>query len=327
MSAPTFTLRPFTDADATATAALITRLKPHAPLGPTELLSLDRDQRDLGYAHGRWLAETDGGLLGAASYSQSPGQYHPHKWVVDVLVAPEARGQGVGAALYHALEDQLRPLNPVSTRGQLSEADAAARHFADARGYREDRRYWTSALDVTTFDPAPYADLEERLAAQGVTFTTAAELAAREPEGWRARMHALFSEVRLDVPRSEPPTPIQLEQFTSWVLEDPGFIPEAYFLAVAEGELIGMSDLYRSEVSPDLMVGLTGVRQAWRGRGVALALKLRALQYARAQGVARVLTDNESGNAPMLAINDRLGFVRAPALLSMVRDWTGTSQT
>ena len=314
-------LRPFTPEDAPTVAALITRMRPHAPLGPTELLSLDRDQRELGYPHGRLLMEAGGALLGFAAWSQSPGQYHPRRWLVEVLVAPEAQGNGMGTALYAALEEALRPLNPLSTRGQLSEDDARALHFATFRSYVEDRRYWTSALNVNAFDFAPYAELEDRLAAQGVTLTSAAELAARDPVGWRAQLHALFTEVRLDVPRTEPATPITLAQFTSWVLEDPGFIPEAYFLAVANGEPIGMSDLYRSEVSPDLMVGLTGVRRAWRGRGVALALKLRALHYAQSQGVTTIRTDNESGNASMLAINARLGFVRAPALLSVRRDW------
>lgn len=314
-------IRPFLESDAPEVAALITRLKPHSPLGPGELLSLDRDQRELGYPHGRLVAGAEGRLLGFAQWSQSPGQHHPRKWAVEVLVAPEARGQGAGTALYAALEEALRPLNPLSTRGQVSEADEAAQRFAAARGYQEDRRYWTSSLDLDHFDFAPYEGLEARLAEAGITLTTAAELAERYPADWRARLHALFAEVRLDVPRSEPPTPIGEGQFTSWVLEDPGFIPEAYVLAEVGGELIGQSDLYRSEVSPDLMVGLTGVRRGWRGRGVALALKLRAMRYAREQGVSTLRTDNESGNAPMLAVNDKLGFVRAPALLSVVKRW------
>lgn len=313
--------RPFVENDAPRVAALTTRLRPDSPTGSTELLSLDRDQQELGYGHARLVAEQGGELLGFAAYSQSPGQYHPRKFGLQLMVAPEFQGRGIGKALFDALLAKLDGLNPLALRSLLSEADDRALRFAAERGFVEDRRYWASSLDVASFDFAPYAGLEDRLAGQGIHLLSAADLTARDPDGWRARLHALFSQVRLDVPRSDPPTPITLAQFSQWVLDDPGFIPEAYVLAEAGGQLIGSSDLCRSEASADLMTGLTGVLPAWRGRGVALALKLRAVRYASAQGVAQILTDNESGNAPMLAVNDRLGFVRRPALISVVRTW------
>jgi RimJ/RimL family protein N-acetyltransferase len=51
------------------------------------------------------------------------------------------------------------------------------------------------------------------------------------------------------------------------------------------------------------------VDQAWRGRGLARALKLRAARELAASGIRRLETDVDDSNAPMLAVNDALGYV------------------
>ncbi|WP_189089290.1 GNAT family N-acetyltransferase [Deinococcus ruber] len=315
--------RNFAESDAPAVAALVSRLYPDRAVSATELLNADRDQQNAGSRHARFLALAPGGeLAGFSAYDQSLGQFHPRRFRLEVIVAPEWRQQGIGAALYAWAETQLLTVNALTVRSNVSEDDEAAQRFARQRGFAEERRTWVSSLDVTHFDAAPYAGLEARLLAGGVQLLSAADLARQHPHDWQARLHALFSEVRLDVPRSDPATPISLSQYREWILEDPGFLPEAFILARTQGgELVGQSDLYRSQNSPDLFIGLTGVQRAWRGLGLATALKLRGVRYAQAQGVARIWTDNESSNAPMLRVNERLGFVREPARLSVVRHW------
>ena len=53
---------------------------------------------------------------------------------------------------------------------------------------------------------------------------------------------------------------------------------------------------------------ITGVLPAYRGRKIAQALKLIAIRYAKARGANYIRTDNDSENAPMLAINRKLGY-------------------
>ena len=62
---------------------------------------------------------------------------------------------------------------------------------------------------------------------------------------------------------------------------------------------------------------------AYRRRGVAFALKVRSLEFAKAGGYARVITENESNNRGMLAINDELGFVKNPAWVHYARSFAG----
>jgi GNAT superfamily N-acetyltransferase len=52
----------------------------------------------------------------------------------------------------------------------------------------------------------------------------------------------------------------------------------------------------------------TGTLPEYRGRGLALAVKLASLRWAAARGVTRVFTSNDETNAPMLAVNRRLGY-------------------
>ncbi len=52
----------------------------------------------------------------------------------------------------------------------------------------------------------------------------------------------------------------------------------------------------------------TGVLRAFRGRGIGLMLKRQSLARAAAAGITQVVTHNDDTNAPMLAINRRLGY-------------------
>ena len=67
-----------------------------------------------------------------------------------------------------------------------------------------------------------------------------------------------------------------------------------------------------------LETGLTGVRREYRRRGIATALKVMALQFARENGYTEIVTDNEENN-PMFQINLQLGFEPQPASLDYVR--------
>ena len=53
---------------------------------------------------------------------------------------------------------------------------------------------------------------------------------------------------------------------------------------------------------------LTGVKRAWRGRGIAGALKRKQIAWAKEQGYERLSTRNEERNAPIRKLNERYGY-------------------
>jgi RimJ/RimL family protein N-acetyltransferase len=69
----------------------------------------------------------------------------------------------------------------------------------------------------------------------------------------------------------------------------------------------------------------TGTLRAYRGRGLALAVKLASIAWAREHGVTSMQTNNDETNAPMLAINRRLGYRPAGRRVEWVRAGTASS--
>ncbi|GGK24892.1 GCN5 family acetyltransferase [Deinococcus malanensis] len=313
----TVTVRSAQDGDWDAAARAYTDALPHDPVSGSELRKRDEEQRDWGYRSGTLVAcNPEDEVIGTASYFQDPGAYHPRRFTLELAVAPQAQGQGAGTALWEALDTCLREADAESVRVLAREDHSVAPVFLARRSFVGDKRYFTSALDVTTFDEAPYRMLESRLAQQGVRVRSLSDLRAAGIPDLPTRLHALMSDVRSDVPRAEPATPLSFQVFEEAVLGDPGLLPDAYLVAEHGEALIGQTALFRSEASTDLLTGLTGVTRDWRGRGVATALKIAAIRAARIMGATLIRTDNASDNAPMLAINDRLGFVRDPASVS-----------
>jgi RimJ/RimL family protein N-acetyltransferase len=159
--------------------------------------------------------------------------------------------------------------------------------------------------------------VEERVRAQGIAIRTLRELEA-EPD-YRRRIYELDMELEADVPQPEAFTRPSFEEYSAHFFENPNLLPEGVFVAVDAGEFVGTTSLWAMQASSDLNIGLTAVKRHYRRRGIALALKLRGIAYARDRGCPVVRTWNESNNRPILAINERLGFQKLPAWITFVK--------
>jgi len=123
------------------------------------------------------------------------------------------------------------------------------------------------------------------------------------------------------VPGLDPATSSPFERFEQEVLRAPYALPEAYFIAIRGDRYVGESALAPEGDDPRVLhQGLTGVLRDDRGRGIAMALKLRTIEYGRAHGFRQIRTMNDSLNEPMLAINEALGFIREPAWITFGKD-------
>ncbi len=78
------------------------------------------------------------------------------------------------------------------------------------------------------------------------------------------------------------------------------------------GEYVGVSMLASNRpCSPRINTPLTGVLRSHRRKGIALAMKLRAIEFAIQQGGTAIRTDNEENN-PMLGSTKRARFCGNP---------------
>ncbi len=286
---------------------------------PTVVSSLtDGDKRrDPKCKHHRWVAEQDGRVVGFAVYGQSIWEYHPQKFHVGVNVLPEYQKQGIGSALYNTLMAGLQPFNPNKLRADAYENMPDGLRFLEKRGFKEDFRESKSELDVTTFDPSPYTELEEKLIAEGIEFTTKHEL-ENDPNLHRA-LYDLEHELFLDIPGVKEEE-VSWPSFEDWFKEtekETDALPEMYLIARHNGKYIGLSIMSKDRASDAIYQWLTGVTRTYRRRGIALALKLRGIAYAKANGCPVIKTSNPVQNEPMLALNHRLGFEPLPDWLQM----------
>jgi GNAT superfamily N-acetyltransferase len=166
------------------------------------------------------------------------------------------------------------------------------------------------------FDPAPFVRYHDRARAAGVVITTLAD-ERRDDEQAARRAYELHNAVVADIPSPIPFTPPSFEHFMRTHLESPRAVPDAYFLAKVGGRYVGEANLERPVEGSHLYHNVTGVLPEYRGHGIAMALKLATIAYGQARGHSGIRTWNDVGNVAMLAINDRLGFVRQPAWITL----------
>ncbi|MCI4337236.1 MAG: GNAT family N-acetyltransferase [Thermoplasmata archaeon] len=232
--------------------------------------------------------------------------YDPKTFWVDVRVHPDHQGRGVARALAEGINAEAERRGAVRLWAGSGAEDSAGMRFWTRRGFVERRRLWDSRLELANAQPP--ADHSSRLAAEGFTFTTLAEAGPKRRD--------LFEEicevdvaVLGDAPRMGPFTPEVFRKFVEGYLQGPGLIPEAAFLAQHGGRIVGLCLFERSEGDPKtLNQMITGTLRAFRGRGVATELKRRSLAYGRAAGYTYFRTSNDSQNAKMWSINERLGY-------------------
>lgn len=314
-------IRSFTGslADYTTTIDLIHAAMPDFTNSVEEWQFADRN-RPAHLKTARWIAERAGRPVGYASYTQFADMYHPQRFVIFLAVPPELRRQGIGSALYTTVLTALAEQQAISVRARYRSDYCASERFLQARGFVEDMRDWESRLELRHFDPAAHADALAHVHAHGIRIVTLRELIASDPDH-RERLYNLNMLLEADIPNPEPFTPPSREHFAKWVFENPNLLPDGYLVALHGDDYVGSTSLWTSKAEPGVLhTGMTGVRREYRRKGIALALKLRALAFAQAHGTTMVKTWNESNNRGMLSINEALGFVKQPAWVNTQRE-------
>jgi GNAT superfamily N-acetyltransferase len=232
----------------------------------------------------------------------------------ELRVVPAWRGRGIGTALLEALEAHARrqgaPRQATGVRGDEPEGLA----FAERRGYAPYHQTIHSYVDVQAFDATRFDDPGAIAARAGAYLATYADLAqqhAGDLEAFQRQVYEVASEAMRDVPSPEPRNPPPFEAIRHIFFEGEGVHPETSILAVRDGRVVGLTVTTQSGERL-AHTAFTGVARSDRGRGLALAMKLRAIAALRAAGVALFGTSNDEGNAPMRGINTRLGYVPDP---------------
>ena len=243
-----------------------------------------------------YLASVDAIDVGSAFIGIRPQR--PDVAYAPITVLPDHRRCGVGTALYEAVSSWAAAHGVDALEAAVDEDDAESLGFAERRGFTAVERSSRLVLDLTDIEPPEIAP------PPGVEIVTWAE----RPELARG-MYDVACETYPDIPGQEQDL---LEPFEDWLAHDmsaAGDRPEATFVALAGDEVVGFAKFSLTTARPEVAFhDITGVRRAWRGRGIAGALKRAQIAWAKRAGYELLQTGNEVRNTPIRRLNERLGY-------------------
>ena len=224
-----------------------------------------------------------------------------------ITVLPGSRRRGVGTALYGAVSSWASERGHDVLRTRAREDDPDGLDYALKHGFAEVERETGLALDLRGLEPLSIAPPD------GIEITSLAE----QPDA-KSQIYDIAVDAFPDIPGSEDYVFVDREEWLRHHFHGPTERPEATFVALAGEEAIGYAKLRVSPARPNCGVhGMTAVRRAWRGRGVASALKRAQIRWAFANGLARLETTNELRNEPMQRVNLGLGYRPTPGSITL----------
>lgn len=267
--------------------------------------------------HHRLGAFGENGVMVAFGTSWTSPEMPAGCFGLRVRVDQPYRHLGAGRAIYNSLEDWA--INQGATRLETSvrEDQPETLAWAARRGWVKEHHLFESTLQLTDWAPADWQlEAVQKAEAGGIRFAHLADLVSGE-ELFR-RYYDLIAVMMRDVPvfgdRPLPP----FELWKKYVESDPHFDANNVIVAVDGDTWAAMADLQVME-SGGMYHGLTAVDRPYRGRGLSTAIKVVALQHAKAKGAPYVRTNNHSANAPMLAVNRKFGYVPAPGFFTVAK--------
>ena len=252
--------------------------------------------------HAEYLASLDGEPVGTGDVELHPDAATPELAMVHVAVLPAARRRGAGTALYQAVSAWARGHGRTQLETWVLDADSDGVTFAAARGFEEVFRDALVALDLAGLEPPDVAP------PNGIAIVTWAD----RPELARG-MYDVMCEAAPDIPGQRrghyPGT--RSGSSTTWAPPRTGRRRRSWHWPGTR------SSATRSSTSPrpGLEWPSTTSRAssaAWRGRGIARALKAAQIAWAMREGYERLETANEVRNAPIRKLNADFGYRPIP---------------
>jgi GNAT superfamily N-acetyltransferase len=228
-----------------------------------------------------------------------------------VAVRADRRGEGLGRELYARAKDHVLAIGAreIGTFARLDEPESI--EFATRRGFQEARREYSWALDLEAADHAPPA------VPDGVQIVRLKELRGRDRE-----LFELYDEAHSDMP-SDHPHVLDFEEWRAETLENPELDFEASSVVLVDDRFASFAWITSDRVGGGGSHELTGTLREYRGRGLARLAKEATIHWAAEVGLRFLVTSNDNTNAPMLALNERLGYAPRTTIIELTKKLDG----
>jgi GNAT superfamily N-acetyltransferase len=291
--------------DVPAAARLINRAEPDRVLSPEAMLHFvrsvpERARRRL------WKAEVGGELAAWAAVGLNWESETAGDAYANVIVDLDRRRQGIGSALWPLLEERLAAIG--AQRVSATGPDEPGSHaFATARGFRETFRLRVSRLELASLPPPPALP-------DGVELRPFSDYADDPRPVWE-----LDNETTQDIPLDQPVGEVPYEEWLPRYWHMPMLDYDSSLVLLVDGEPAAFTLAVADPESRRCDSGMTGTLRRFRGRGFAELVKRHSLARVHASGIDVALTMNDETNAPMLRVNERIGYRPSGARVTFSR--------
>jgi mycothiol synthase len=298
--------RPFKTSDYPMVLKILKAAVPEAPISEEQLRN-HYENRDSSVRFERLVVVIDDEIVAYGMYEQLATS--PKEFLIYGAVHHNYQHKGIGTLLYDRIITALSQFNPLLVGAYVLENKNRSIEFLKARGFQDaqqEQLKYQMVCNIASSELIPPSGIEEYLHSQGIMIKTLKEL--QPQENFAFKLYTLYHELIQQTPSSQP---LQQKTFHEFVgdLTSLGLLAEAYNIALHQGEYIGMNALYKTPEQEVLFNEFTGVKQNYRGMGIAKTLKLRGMAYAKSHRYTTIVTHNDLRNEPIIQLNRQLGFV------------------
>jgi GNAT superfamily N-acetyltransferase/RimJ/RimL family protein N-acetyltransferase len=275
-------IRPAHDDDLAGAAALLALLDPAAIVSPDALRRRIPDA---------FVAEVDGEVVGWAPSETG--------WLF-VGVRPEHRRRGLGGALLARVAKRRH-----GERASAVALDADGVRFLEQHGFE---RHGTLRLAVLDLRGAILPELPD---------SPYRVLPLSDVRDRPAELYTLYMDTLRDVPHAGQFLEQTAGEWRTRVLDNPDLDAQISTVVLDRDEPVALAWLLSD--GRRAVADYAGTAPSHRGRGLATLAKVASSRAAQAAGLESITTENDTENAPMLAINTRLGFRACGELVQFAR--------
>lgn len=254
-----------------------------------------------------WVAYEGPQLVGWADGQLRWSVAEPDLADLWVAVRRDRRREGLGKRLYAIAEEHALQIGAREIRTFAREDEPESLEFAARRGYREARREYSWALDLDAANHSP-PSLPE-----GVEVVRLEALRGRDRE-----LFELYDEAHSDMPGDHPHV-LRFDEWRAETLENPELDFEASSIVLVDERLASFAWITSDRAGGGGSHELTGTLREFRGRGLARLAKQATIHWAAEAGLRFLVTSNDDTNAPMLALNERLGYEPRTTIIELTR--------
>jgi GNAT superfamily N-acetyltransferase len=239
------------------------------------------------------------GSAGLNVWTSEPGQSE-----LSIYVHPDHRKQGIGTTLADRLHQHLTEVGAIRVRTFVQPEGL---EFARNLGYDGTRRMHYSGVDVRALPAQPQTP-------DGIELVTLDQVEPRQA-------YTADTIAGLDEPGDAPMDAVGYDEWLEEIWRGPSLDKSLSVAAMVGDEIVCFTVV---ETAGDrAWSGMTGTIPSYRGRGLAKLVKSVALRRAAAAGITHAYTSNDDENAPMLAINNWLGYERVETELGLLHYLAG----